>query len=107
MYIAPSLSYPKALNQKGLSADMDSLCDDKWLMETEVHYFIRNWRNMFRVDIVFVHIHNPMKLLCRIIDTYASRKKAMTYASIFQRGIRKDARGTLKANYERLYICNN
>ena len=35
------------------------------------------------------------------------RKKALTFAKILQRGIRKDARGTLKSNRNAFNICAN
>ena len=91
----------------GQLADMQLLKEDGWLMNTEVRYFLRVWKNRWHLTMIYIALDDPMKLICRRIDDYSSEKKALTFAKILQRGIRKDARGTLKINRDAFNICNN
>lgn len=91
----------------GEAIDMLLLAEDSWLMDTEVMYFLRAWKNRWYLTIVYVCLTDPMKLICRRIDDYPSAKKALTFAKILQRGIRKDARGTLKTNRNAFNLCDN
>lgn len=91
----------------GNLADMHLLMEDSWLMNTEVRYFLRSWKNRWHLSMIYIALDDPMKLICRRIDDYSSEKKALTFAKILQRGIRKDARGTLKTNRDAFNICNN
>ena len=83
------------------------LKEDKWLMDTEVKYQLIEKRGLWYLTMIYVAVDDPLKFICRAIDVYNSEKKAKTFASILQRGIRKDARGTLKTNQYALYICDN
>lgn len=94
-------------DRRGCVEDFNFMYKDEWLMDTEVKYLIARHKGMYRLTMVYIHIVQPLRVIIRIIDSYTSIKKAEIYASIFQRGIRKDARGTLKANYNDFNICHN
>jgi hypothetical protein len=94
-------------SKQGNSKDLLFLKNDAWLKDTEVRYrIVRNHGRWF-LSMLFVWIDNPYRFLCRKIDNYETERKAEMYAQLFQRGIRKDARGTLKMNENAFNICNN
>jgi hypothetical protein len=94
-------------NQQGDKRDLDFLENDQWLHNTEVRYYILERRGRWYVTMIFIAVENPLRFFCRFIDHYESARKAENYAEIFQRSIRKDARGTLKTNEDALNICYN
>lgn len=107
MYISPDIPFPTAPEGPGRPADLQLLTEGRWLMNTEVRYFIQEKRSRWHLTMVYIAVDNPLKLICRKIDTYSSEQKALTFAKILQRGIRKDARGTLKTNRDAFNICAN
>lgn len=107
MFITPDIPPIEVLDKRGDRMDLGFLTKAEWLMDSEVKYLIGKYRGMWRLTMVYVYVKQPLQVICRIIDSYTSIKKAETYASIFQRGIRKDARGTLKADYNDINICHN
>lgn len=107
MYISPDIPFFEVTDFLGKPKDFRLLKEDGWLMNTEVKYQLLEKRGLWHLTMIYVAIENPLKFICRKIDTYNSEKKAKTYASILQRGIRKDARGTLKTNQDVINICNN
>ena len=107
MYISPNLPFTQPTDFVGSPEDFSMLKEDKWLMDTEVKYQLLEKRGLWHLTMIYVAIDNPLKFICRKIDVYNSEKKAKTFASILQRGIRKDARGTLKTNQDALNICYN
>jgi hypothetical protein len=107
MWLDPSLHFSEVPESKGEVNDLTLLLDEKWMMDTEVKYSIQAKRGRWFVIILFFSIHDPMKILLRLIDHYHSYEKAQTFASIFQRGIRKDARGTQKRLKHAYNICPN
>ena len=107
MYLHADIPFKETLEVVGQSSDLELLYQDPWLMDTEVQYNLHYQKGMWHLTMIFIAIENPFKLICRKIDTYASKKKATIYASILQRGIRKDARGTLKTNQNAFNICDN
>lgn len=76
-------------------------------MDTEVKYRIIERNGRWHLTMVYVAVHDPFQLLCRAIDSYHSEKRALVFAGILQRGIRKDARGTLKTNSNAFHFCDN
>ena len=68
---------------------------------------LRHYKSQWHLTMIYIAIENPFKLICRKIDTYSSETKALTFAKILQRGIRKDARGTLKTNLDAFHLCDN
>lgn len=100
----PSFSSPEVAGNK---QDLLFLDDDKWLLDTEVRYALSAKNSRWHLSMIYISIHNPFRFLCRKIDEYHSEKKANTFAKILQRGIRKDARGTLKMNTNAFNICTN
>jgi hypothetical protein len=107
MYISPNIPYHKPTNFAGKPEDFKVLQEDKWLIETEVKYQLLKKNGLWHLTMIYIAVDNPLKLICRKIDVYNSEKKAKIFAGILQRGIRKDARGTLKTNQDAINICNN
>lgn len=107
MYISPDLPSRTVREMPGNQSDLRLLEEDTWLINTEVRYHLQEKKSRWHLTMVYVAVENPMKLICRKIDAYPSEKKALTYALILQRGIRKDARGALKTNHDALHLCNN
>ena len=107
MYIDPELSRSITREIKAPKGDLFLLLDDRWLPNTEVKSIIYQRKGRWHVDMLFLSLEDPLKIIIRKIDHYHSQKKAETFASIFQRGIRKDARGTLKRQEYAYDICKN
>ena len=107
MFISPNVPRKYTKETSGLSPDLKVLQEDKWLLDTEVLYRIQARKSLWYLTMVYVDVRNPMRFICRQIDRYHSQKKATTFAKILQRGIRKDARGTLKSNRDAFDICTN
>ena len=107
MYISPNIPFRNPKEVPGKATDLKVLEEDKWLMNTEVRYNLQKQKGLWQLTMVYIAINNPFKLLCRKIDSYPSEKKAKIFAEILQRGIRKDARGTLKTNKNAFHICDN
>ncbi|MEM8525459.1 MAG: hypothetical protein AAGG68_12535 [Bacteroidota bacterium] len=107
MYIAPNLPFYRPTDFLGATTDFGLLKEDRWLMDTEVQYQLLERNGLWHLTMIYIAVDNPMKFICRKIDIYNSEKRAKTFASILQRGIRKDARGTLKTNKNAFYICDN
>ncbi|MEM6764707.1 MAG: hypothetical protein AAF824_08580 [Bacteroidota bacterium] len=107
MDIDPGLRSLPLPEKKGKETDLFFLRDEKWIQDSEVIYQIREKKGRWHVSMLFFSIYAPMRIIIREIDHYHSQKKAERFASIFQRGIRKDARGTLKRKDYAYYICQN
>lgn len=107
MYISSNVPFWRAVGYLGKPIDMSLLKENRWLINTEVKYHLIEKSGLWHLTMIYVAVENPLKFMCRKIDTYHSEKKAKTFASILQRGIRKDARGTLKTNHDALNICDN
>ena len=107
MHISPDIPLDSIPEIPGNTSDLKLLREDAWLMDTEVIYQLLERRSLWHLTIVYIAIDNPFKFICRKIETYNSRRKAEVSAKIIQRGIRKDARGTLKANKDAFHICTN
>ncbi|MEL7123601.1 MAG: hypothetical protein AAFO07_29435 [Bacteroidota bacterium] len=107
MYITPDIPNRLVVETLGNSTDLQLLKEDKWLMDTEVRYYLIERRSRWHLTMTFIDVDNSLKFICRKIDSYHSEQKAQTFAKIMQRGIRKDARGVLKSNRDAFNICNN
>ncbi|MEL6717420.1 MAG: hypothetical protein AAFP82_01755 [Bacteroidota bacterium] len=107
MYIAKNIPFYRPTDFPGEIEDFRLLKDDSWLMDTEVKYQLLEKNGLWHLTMIYIAIDNPFKFICRKIDIYNSEKKATTFASILQRGIRKDARGTLKTDRNAFNICDN
>jgi len=107
MYISSDVPLWKLADFVGEIQDFSLLQEDKWLVNTEVNYLLFKRNGLWHLTMIYIAIENPLKLICRKIDVYNSEKKAKLFASILQRAIRKDARGTLKTNQDVINICNN
>jgi hypothetical protein len=106
MYI-PDLKYDFTENKRGNARDLRVLKEGRWLKDTEVRYLIQEKCGRWHLQMVYIWIQNPLRFFCNYIDNYESLQKAENYAQIFQRGIRKDARGTLKTDQDAYDICFN
>lgn len=107
MFISPNIPFHTCPEVTGSQRDFRVLKEDKWLMNTEVKYRLQAKNSLWHLTMIYIAIDNPLKFICRKIDTYNSEKKAITFAKILQRGIRKDARGTLKTNQNAFNFCDN
>ena len=107
MHIPSNLPLKVIPEIQGDIHDFNVLLDDKWLINSEVQYWIQERKSQWVLTMVFIAVDNPYKLVCKRIDVYFSEKKAITFAKILQRGIRKDARGILKTNFNAFNFCNN
>lgn len=105
--LLPDMSDFQRDSRLGSPRDLQFLEEDKWLLDTEVRYFILEKRRRWQVFMLFISVENPYRFLCKFIDDYNTKNKAQNYADILQRGIRKDARGTLKTNEYDFHICYN
>lgn len=94
-------------DQKGTSSDLKGLTKEKWLLNARVCHFISQRKGRFWVNITFYNPRYPFQLKVQTIDHYPRRKTAEQFAEIFQRGIQKDSRGTLKLNDHAFNICAN
>jgi hypothetical protein len=93
---------------KGCLSDLSFIKEGKWLKDSEVRYYISCQKGRWYLTMLYIWIENPLQFMSRFIDHYDSEKKATIYAELFQRGIRKDARGTLKVkNNHAISICFN
>ncbi|NRA51274.1 MAG: hypothetical protein HRU12_19275 [Phaeodactylibacter sp.] len=107
MFISPALQIHEVPESSGADEALDLLAQEEWLMDTEVRYCIQSRNSAWHLMMVFVDLRNAMRFITRKIDVYYSERKALTYAKILQRGIRKDARGTLKSEWNAFRICSN
>ncbi|MEO0470771.1 MAG: hypothetical protein AAF206_14180 [Bacteroidota bacterium] len=107
MEIDPDIPRKITAEACGDEADLTLLLDEQWMQETEVSYLIQEMAGRWHVSMIFISIHEPLKIVVRRIDHYHSKKKAEQFAQIFQRGIRKDPRGTLKRKQDDYHICLN
>ena len=107
MFISPNIPLHSTPETPGKKEDFYLMVNDKWLINTEVKYRLEEKNNLWHLTMIYIAVDNPLKFICRKIDTYYSEKKAITFANILQRGIRKDARGTLKTNNDAFNFCNN
>jgi len=107
MHITPDLPLKVIQEISGSRLDLALLKNEKWLINTEVCYWIQERKSQWHLNMLYISIDDPLKFICRKIDTYNSEKKAITFAEILQRGIRKDTRGILKTNRNAFNFCDN
>ncbi len=107
MFISPHIPLEFNAETPGRREDLQLFVDDRWLMNTEVRYLLQKRKGLWELTMLYISVLDPLKFICRKIDTYSSEKKAKTFAQILQRGIRKDARGTLKTNRDAFNFCDN
>lgn len=80
----------------GLESEFNFLRSDSWLGDTAVIERLIYRSGQFRIDLVFAHHEQPLKLLVRNITVQPSRKKAEIMSQLFRRQAAKDQRGTLE-----------
>jgi len=107
MFISPDIPFPQVVDTLGKPSDLNILMDDSWLIDTEVRYRLVDRKGLWYLSMIYVAVQNPLQLICRKIDHYHSEKKAHIFARLLQRGIRKDARGTLKTRGDAFNLCDN
>ncbi len=91
----------------GKQEDLSFFIEDDWLLDTEVIYNIHKENGRWVVYLVFASIHNSFKLISKKINSFHSEARARLCAELYQRGARKDPRGTLKVNLHDFNICYN
>lgn len=103
----PNIPFRCSPEAKGKKQDLNFLKEDKWLQNTELRYNISERSSRWHVTMIYIAVENPFRFRCRQLQHYDTQRKAETFAEILQRGIRKDPRRTLKANYNAFNICTN
>lgn len=93
--------------KKGNSSDFRLYFDDLWLSDSAVIEKIYKSKGEWAVDLVFAHIHNPLKFIRRFIVSHPCPKRAAQKAHFMRRLAAKDQRGTLEVNIELLNLCQN
>jgi hypothetical protein len=91
----------------GHPMDLDFLEADDWLKDSAVNALVTERNQNWRVSMVMAWWYNPMRFVCRFINTYTTQKKAVLSADLFCRTAQKDERGTLKINWNDWNICIN
>lgn len=107
MYIPLDFPYNFTDSLCGVSEDFLLLNEDRWLSDIEVRYSIQKRYGRWHLSIIYISIHNPFKFIIKQLDSYPTRKQAITYGEIFQQYIRKKKCETLKMNEDVLNICSN
>ena len=107
MFVDPEISRGWTPEVKGEIVDFQLFQEDEWMQNTEVKYLILRLKGRWHVWIVFFSTKHSMRIIVRNIDHYHSQQKAEVFAQIFQRGIRKDARGTQTRKKHAYHICTN
>jgi hypothetical protein len=107
---ANALSGIKALElveRKGSHADFALFYEDRWLSDTAVVEYVARIRGMWRVELVFAHVHNPLRFIKRHITTKPDHKQAAQQAYYMRRLAAKDQRGTLTLSVKQFGLCPN
>lgn len=91
----------------GKAKDLAFLWEGTWLHHTEVRYVLIQRQGRWYLYLIFIATSTPLKFMVRAINQYPTREKALTYAEIFLRSVRKDARGVLKTNEDAFNLCYN
>ncbi|MEM9821842.1 MAG: hypothetical protein AAF985_12255, partial [Bacteroidota bacterium] len=74
MYISPNLPSHQATDFLGQPEDFQLLNEDHWLMNTEVKYHLLEQRGLWHLTMIYIATDDPLKFICRQIDTYSSEK---------------------------------
>ncbi|WP_194775413.1 hypothetical protein [Pararhodonellum marinum] len=92
----------KSINQMSLyddrlghESEFNFLRANRWLGDTAVIERMIYRKGEFRIDLVFAHHKQPLKLLIRNITVQSDRRKAEIMSQLFRRQAAKDQRGTL------------
>lgn len=92
----------KAINQMSLydgrigeESEFNFLRGNQWLVDAAVIERLIYRKGQFRIDLVFAHQKQPLKLLVRNITAHPDRKKAEIMSHLFRRQAAKDQRGTI------------
>jgi len=92
----------KGINQNALfddrigdESEFHFLRSNHWLLDAAVVDRINFRKGQFRIDLVFAHQKQPLKLLVRHITVHSDRKKAAIMSQLFRRQAAKDQRGTI------------
>ncbi|WP_210518832.1 hypothetical protein [Hymenobacter terricola] len=93
--------------RKGSRADFAPLYEDRWLIDTAVIGHLACIRGEWRVSLVFVHVHNPLRFIKRHITAHPTQARAAQQAYYMRRLAAKDQRGTLAVSVEQLRLSPN
>jgi hypothetical protein len=104
----------KSINQISLyddrvgdESEFNFLRSNQWLVDSAVIERLVFRKGQFRIDLVFVHQKQPLKLLVRNITVHPDRKKAEIMSQLFKRQAAKDQRGTIIIKEELLNLGYN
>ena len=82
MFISSDIPYPRFTDSRGRRIDLGLLLEDRWLMDTEVKYHLKEKNSLWHLTMIYVAVDNPLKFICRKIDTYHSEKKGRHFCQI-------------------------
>jgi hypothetical protein len=79
----------------GHESEFNFLRSSHWLADTAVIERLIYRKGQYKIDLLFAHHQQPLKLLIRSITTQSDLKKAEIMSNLFRRQAAKDQRGTL------------
>lgn len=86
------------VERRGNLSDFRLYYDDQWLCDTAVIDYMSRSKGEWAVDLIFAHIHNPMKFIRRHISSHSCPKRAAQNGEYVRRIAAKDQRGTLNVD---------
>lgn len=91
----------------GHESEFNFLRSSNWLADTAVIERLIYTKGQYKIDLLFAHHQQPLKLLIRNITTQPDLKKAKIMSSLFRRQAAKDQRGTLFVHEGLLKLAYN
>ena len=95
------------VERRGNRSDFHSFFEDLWLSDTAVIEHLVCIRGEWRVELVFAHMHTPLKFIKRYITSHPCPKRAAQQAYYMRRLAAKDQRGTITVSVAQLGLCRN
>jgi hypothetical protein len=94
-------------DQLGEESELNFLRANDWLGDTAVIERLVYRAGQYRIDLLFAHHQQPLKLLIRNITVQSSKSKAEIMSQLFRRQAAKDQRGTLSISEDLLDLMYN
>lgn len=95
------------VEKKGNMSDFSLYYDDLWLSDSAVIDNVYKSKGEWKIDLIFAHIHNPLKFIKRYITSHPCPKRAAQKAEFMRRIAAKDQRGTLHIESSYFNVCDN
>ena len=94
-------------DQLGDAEDWAFLQEGRWLRDSAVLYTIVLRAGRYWVSMLFVDSRDPLRFFRRPIHHYPTLHSAQQHASILQRAVRRDSRGTIQLPADAFHLCLN